>query len=852
MVFWYLTNAMTDGDSWQANGGDTAPPPDNAAGVGAAACQPPHETTLLLPPNTSGSQSRPESHSPAQAENDDLPRLLPGESLAGRFTILRFIARGGMGSVYGASDIMLRTPVALKVIRGRIATDADAMERFRREGLLARRVGHPNVCRVYELYEATTANGVPIHFLTMELLEGESLAQLLARRGRLSTAEALPLVRQMCEGLEAAHAEGVVHRDFKSSNVMLVPKTVTGGEQTTESTRVVITDFGVARAVLQLADEADEERLTGRAGILGTPAYMAPEQVTGGEISPATDVYALGVVIYEMVTGTLPFSGNTPIAVAVRHIEEAPPKPELAAPGLPPRWSRTILRSLDRDPRRRFQRAREVAAALSGSPPGSPRWLLLAALVGIVVVTGGGGLLTLRRHGASMAPQANVAVAPPSIAVLPFVDMSPEHDQEYLSDGVAEEIINALTQVPGLNVVARSSSFSFKGKNEDVRAIGQKLNVAQVLEGSVRTAGNKLRVTAQLANTADGFELWSKTFDRELTDIFSVEDEIARAVTTALRVRVLSDSRHSVTQRRETVSEAYSAYLRGLQLLHAGGAEERLRAMEELRKAVALDPDYAPAHAALAKLSPDSPRALQEAERAVALDPKLADGYVARGIIKMYAIWDLTAAKRDLEQALALAPGDADALVKYCDLLRILGRPPAERLPYARLAVDLEPLSAEAHYALGYLYQTVGKRAEANALLEKAVTLAPKHFSANFIVGDLLKSDPAKALAAAQGAPDGWARLWGSALAQHSLGNDAASRRALKQLVTDFGDQCAVQIAEVYAWRGEREKAVAWLERAYAVRDPGLIYLKIDGFLRPLRDDPRYAALLVKLNFPAE
>ena len=495
----------------------------------------------------------PEPEEPSSAAGGHGARLAPGEQLAGRFTIVRFVARGGMGAVYEATDVLLRSRVALKLLEGPITTNAAAIERFRREVLLSRRVSHPNVCRVYELYESRTVAGAAVQFLVMEFLEGETLAQRIARAGRLTTTEALPLVQQMCAGLAAAHAEGVIHRDFKSGNVMLVPH---GSGEGHGAPRVAITDFGIARA---LGSVMGEEALTGAAGIVGTPEYMAPEQVTGGEISPATDVYALGVVMYQLVTGQLPFSGATPLATAVRHIEQPPPRAELAAPGLDPRWSRTIRRCLDRDPHRRYQSAGAVVAELSGTP--RRRWLPLAAGLAVLLLLLG-GVLVARRTPAS------TGATTPSIAVLPFVDMSAEHNQEYFSDGVAQEIINALVQVPSLHVAARSSSFYFKGKSEDLRTVGQKLNVAHVLEGSVRKSGTRLRVTAQLVNAADGYQLWSQTFDRDLADVFAVQDEIARAVVTALKMRVLSTGEGK--GRRATTPEAYNHYLRGLQLQNRG------------------------------------------------------------------------------------------------------------------------------------------------------------------------------------------------------------------------------------------------------------------------------------------
>lgn len=828
---------------------DVDPPNGPAEGEDATAEVP---ATLKRPERATASL-RPDAEQTFGGAGYELPRLSPGEQLAGRFSVVRFVAQGGMGAVYEANDVMVRTKVALKVLEGRISADASAIERFRREVLLARRVSHPNVCRVYELYQATTSTGRPIHFLTMEFLEGETLAARIGRTGRMSKEVALPLVEQMCQGLQAAHTEGVIHRDFKSGNVMLVPRSAGSSEG---AYRVAITDFGIARALEQPGVMGDEA-LTGGGGILGTPDFMAPEQVTGGEASPATDVYALGVVMYQMVTGQLPFSADTPLATAARHLEQAPPRPELAVPGLDPRWSRAIVKCLDREPGRRFQRATDMLPVLMGQQP-KRRWPLVAAALGLFVLLAGGALLARKSAQATRVSSA-------SIAVLPFVDMSPQHDQEYFSDGVAQEIINSLAQVPELHVVARSSSFAFKGKNEGLRSIGEKLEVAHVLEGSVRKAGGRLRVSAQLVNTDDSYQLWSQTFDRDVADVFAVQDEIAQAVVAALKLRVLPQRENRPSDVVVTNPDVYALYLRGQQLRNSGSMPDARSAIELFEQAVALDPNYAPAHAALADsllfygANADYEdarrydwhrRSVEEANRAVALNPNLAQAYDVRGLADMWVLFDWPAAQASYERALALAPGDTNALTGYGQLLSIVGRGP-EAVEILKKASALDPLSAYAAYFLGRTYISLGDYKAARATLEKATALAPQHVLARYWgFLELLEGKPAKALAVFQKHPTRWIQEFGTAVCEHTLGNEEASRKALADLVATQSDVAEYQIAEVYAWRGEADKAFEWLDRAYTSRDPGVCLVKADPFIVSLRSDPRYAAFLEKLKLP--
>jgi serine/threonine protein kinase/tetratricopeptide (TPR) repeat protein len=767
-----------------------------------------------------------------QRKSDDLPQLGTGEQLAARFRLLRFIARGGMGAVYEADDELLRTHVALKVLQGRIAADAEVMERFRREVLLARRVSHPNVCRVYELYQSTTASGTPCHFLTMEFLEGETLAARVSSHGRLSTAEALPLVHQMCDGLGAAHAQGVIHRDFKSSNVMLVPR---GESEEKEGLRVAITDFGIARALME---DRQSGALTQEATILGTPEYMAPEQVTGEAVSVATDVYALGVVLYEMVTGRLPFTAATPLATAARRLHEAAPKPEVLVPGLDARFGRTILRCLEREPEKRFQTMAEVREALSTRAPRKKT----------------------RRQ--TMPSPATPAPDHPSIAVLPFVDMSPAADQGYFSDGVAQEILNALAQVPGLHVAARSSSFSFKEKHLDLRTVGQRLNVAHILEGSVRKSGQRLRVTAQLVGAATGYQLWSRSFDSELQDIFTVQDDIAAAVVTALQMTVLPKL---LPARRATSPEAYAHYLRGVQLQNTGSEAGLRAALDAYEEAIALDAGYAPAYGRFAEtavrygfsIETGGPewvrRAVTAADRAVELDANGVAGLVARGLVRTVFSWDWMGASADLERAVALAPGDENARRRRATLLATLGRL-AEGLENAELAVALDPVSAEANYTLGQLYNQLGDYGLARQAFERALETAPQHSLASRDLGftELLDGHPERALALYQRHARPWVREFGSALALHSLGRKAEAQAALERFSRSSGPFATYQVAQLYGWRGEVDAAFLWLEKARQEGDAGIRYLKCDPLLRALHTDRRFRDLLAKLKLPLD
>ena len=450
-----------------------------------------------------------------------------------------------------------------------------------------------------------------------------------------------------------------------------------------------------------------------------------------------------------------------------------------------------------------------------------------------------------------------------SIAVLPFTDMSEGKDHEYFSDGLAEEVLNLLAQLPQLRVVARTSSFSFKGKAFDVATIASALKVATLLTGSVRKAGRKLRVSAQLIRAADSSHLWTQAFESELTDVFALQDTIARAVVAAMRVKLLRTQRLSNPHRTDH-TEAYEQYLIGMDVFRHGRYDDYRRAVPAFESAISLDPDYAPAHAglaaalsAVADYAPDAEQrtagkqaALASAEKAIALAPELADGYILRGQIRYMQFWDWKSAEADFQRALLLDPSNTDLLSLYSLALLNIGRSDEAFILIGR-ATESDPLSWRAWTLYGLILRQIGSTAESRTALERAVEISPDSSFARAVLGlfDLDEGRADAALEHFRRAGGGHSQA-GIAMAEHSLGHARESLAALDELKRKYATGFALQIAQVHAWRGENDAAFEWLDKAFAHRDPGLLRLRSDHQLASLKDDRRFAALLRQLNYP--
>ncbi len=637
----------------------------------------------------------PQESSATQTLQTSANKLARGSNLAGRYEIIEELGRGGMGSVCRAYDRQLKDEVALKFIKPEIAADRKILDRFSHELKIARRIVHKNVGRLYELMED---NGT--YFITMEYVSGQDLKGLIKQTGQLGTGTALSIAKQLCEGLAEAHRLGVVHRDLKPQNIMIDRE---GNPH--------ILDFGIARMM-------SASGMTEEGAIMGTPDYMSPEQVDGKEADHRADLYSLGVMIYEMVTGRLPFKGESAMSVALKHKTEAPQNPLELNAQVPEGLSRLILKCMEKEKEQRYQRAEDV----------------LSELVHIEKGIKGRAETIIKRE--SDIPLSDAHAFQNSIAVLPFKDMSSQKDQDYFCEGLAEELINALTQVKDLKVAARTSSFSFKGKDVDVREIGKTLNVSTVLEGSVQKSGSRLRITTQLINVSDGYHLWSERFDRTMDNIFAIQDEISMAVVDKLKGKLIEADREKITKRHTGDKDALNLFLKGRYFFNRRYQGDMIKAVTFYQRAIDKDRDYALPYVEIANvfnilghwafIHPKEAHTRSKAmlQKALEIDNSLSEAYSSLGYMTMGYEWDFSAAQSYFIRCIELNPQNALGHAWYAILSAVMGRKD-RAIAEARKAIECDPMFSVIHSILGVVLAIKGEVDAGREQIDKAIAMDP-------------------------------------------------------------------------------------------------------------------------------
>jgi serine/threonine protein kinase/Tfp pilus assembly protein PilF len=729
------------------------------------------------------------------------------------YRIVEKLGGGGMGIVYRAEDVNLRRYVALKFLPPYLTTDEEAKKRFIQEAQTASSLDHPNICTIYEINETEDGR----IYLVMAYYEGETLKKKIGPRP-LDQLEAIDIALQIGKGIDKAHQKGIIHRDIKPANIMV-----------TNDEIIKILDFGLARLV-------GTSELTKSDVTLGTISYISPEQLKGKRVDQRTDIWSFGVVLYEMLNGELPFKGNIDQATIYSILNEAPEPFKI---NLPIRLQRIILKSLTKKPEERYH---DILEVLNDLTPFQEKKITL--------------------HKKTQKP---------SIAVLPFTNMSGDENQEYFCDGMAEEIINALCQVTGLFVVAQTSSFSFKRKQVEIREIGKKLNVEFILEGSVRKSDKFLRITAQLINVADGYHIWSDKYDKTIKDVFSIQEEISLAIVNKLKIKLIEKDKEKLGRRYTENLEAYNLFLMGRFFRNKNTFEDLSKAIDCYKRSINEDPQYSSAYAemsvcysllAIYYYKPNNivfPEAGVAADKALEIDPSVPEAHHAKGLVELFYNWNWDSAKFEFENSIGLNPDYGFAHSGYAAYFTVIGdlnRAIAEE----RKLLEQDPLAIMGNLHISLWLLRLNRCGEAREHLRKILELIPNHIWAHWFLGQTyaLESKFGKSLKEFEIALElskGNSTINDTVLAAYGWvlaesGNSKEANRIIKYMERKSKDEFVIPFlfVKLYSVINEKDKAFFWLKKSYEERDIALLMILTDETIDNLRSDPRFIDILRKMN----
>ncbi len=811
----------------------------------------------------------------------------------GHYKILSQIGAGGMGEVYLAEDLRLHRRVALKILSENIAADKDYLPRFEQEALAASALNHPNILTIYEIVESNGSR-----FIASEYVKGETLRRTIQN---LSLTETLDIAVQMAAALDAAHRSGIIHRDIKPENIMR-----------REDGLIKVLDFGLAKLMEKQTENPDTEAATRalvqtKSGlIMGTAAYMSPKQARGRAVDARSDIFSFGVVLYEMLTGKTPFAGDSSsdVIAAILKTEPAP----LARYDVPKDLERIVSRALRKNADERYQHIKDLLIDLKDFKQDSEFEAKLersvapsktvnatadksAAFTEIqnVRATSGAEYIAneIKNHKLGFgilsvfllasiglgywffANRSATATPIESIAVMPFVNESGNADVEYLSDGMTETLIGSLSQLPKLNVKARSSVFRYKGKDTNANTIGRELNVQAILNGRVVQRGQDLILYVELVDAATENSLWKQTYNKTMTNLVALQNDIARDVADKLKVKLSGADEQRLAKNYMANAEAYQLYLKGRYHVLKFTPAEVQKGISYFQQAIKIDPNYALAYTGLSDAyrsfaqtgdMPSTefmPKAKAAANKAIEIDDTLAEAHIALGVAIFWYDWDWSAAGNQYKRALELNPNSAEAHFYYAHLLSNTGQH-AEALAEVKLARELEPLSLRINTLEGQFLIYAGRSDEALARLQKTFELEPNYWFAYQQVASayIEKGMFAEAIVAARKGRESYdasSRLIsfiGYALAK--LGRRAEAQAELEGLLKLSTERYIppYNIAMIYNGLGDTDKTLAWLEKGYQQRDTRMTFLKVEPKWNNLRDDSRFQDLLRRVGFP--